>query len=231
MSEKEEKDEDFVSSFLYDSHVNSFPIGNGQIGLQFSSYYILPEGSINLGIGRDVFLVFNPADDSLHPGLIDLGVTKERDWESGCFHALMHHFVIGDANGDGLMDIGIVKEEIRCPGEDDDWYGAQYVQHSMRWYVFSPDGWKRGGALDAERCHELPLIGMSSSPVEFAAIINWHTYDPAGWTPSAVFKPSYRARLIAKEIQTRRSSRSRKPLIPMIPKLEHPTTTQKAGPP
>jgi hypothetical protein len=155
---------------------------------------------------------------SLHPGLIGSGITKERDWEGECFHALMNHFVIGDADGDGLMDIGIVKEEIQCPSEDDDWFGAR-LQHAMGWYLFLADGGKPAETGDPERFLELPLIGMTSSPVEFGAVINWHSYDPAKWYYPPVFTPSYRQRLIENEVQTRRKQQTYHGLMP---KVEHP---------
>jgi len=126
----------------------------------------------------------------------------------------MHHFVIGDANGDGLMDIGVVKEEIQCPGEGDDWYDARYLQHPLRWYAFSPDRWEPDGTGYAEHFIELPLIGMASSPVDFAAVINWHTYDSAKWFCPPEFIPSYRKKMIENETKERKEGK--KPSRPKV---------------
>jgi hypothetical protein len=59
------------------------------------------------------------------------------------FFAVMNHFLVADVNDDGLKDIGVVTEEIRCPDEGDRLTGQFYVQHFPRWYLFSLDGWKR----------------------------------------------------------------------------------------
>jgi len=205
--EQQEQSEDGppVSSFVYDRQINSFPIGNGEFGLQFSSYTILPQGSMSYAGGLDVFLVYNPASNSLYPGLVSLGITKQRVWNEGCFHALMYHFVVGYANDDGLMDIGTVKEEIRCPDQENDWEGPVFLQHSMHWYVFKEEAWKRGENEATGDFVELPLIRMSSGPVDFAADISWHSYDPAKWNSYPRFTPSYRRHLVAEELQLRKS--------------------------
>jgi len=199
---QEEQDEGIpFSTTLYSSRVNSFPIGNGEIGLQLSSFDMMTEGSMMGAGGRDVFLVFNPSDHSLHPGLIDLGVTKERSRGGGCFSALMTHFLIADADHDGNLDIGVVQEEIKCP-EQEDWPNdPSYVQHVLHWYLFGPQGWKKEEEEHGwgDDYAELPLIDMYLSPVDFVAAILWRTHDPSKWMTPPFFTPAYRKRLIQQD--------------------------------
>jgi hypothetical protein len=206
-AEVAEEEGDVVSSFVYSEHVTSFPIGNGELALKFSSYDIQPEGSMQVAAGRDVFLIFNPANHSLRPGLVDLGITKQRHREEGCFFAVMNHFLVADVNDDGLKDIGVVTEEIRCPDEGARLTGQFYVQHFPRWYLFSLDGWKRelGDSSWTDDYVELPLVGISTSPVDFVGLILWHSYDPTKWTTPPLFIPSYRKELMVTENPKSRS--------------------------
>src|SRR6266403_5648587 len=66
--EEEEESDAFVSSFHYNPEVQSFPIGDGRIGLHFSSYEIQSGGSAQAAAGRDVFLIFKPASLELTQG-------------------------------------------------------------------------------------------------------------------------------------------------------------------
>lgn len=100
----EEKAEEgnYVSSLLYGKQVTSFPIGNGKIGLQLSSYEIQKEGSAQAAAGRDVFLIFDPASSMVFRGGIERGITKERVRSQGCFAAKADNYYLADVNGDGL---------------------------------------------------------------------------------------------------------------------------------
>ena len=69
----DEEDPELVNSFNYDRHVTSFPIGNGEIGLRFSSFDAMTEGSLALAEGRDVFLIYDPSEGKLRPAGFDLG--------------------------------------------------------------------------------------------------------------------------------------------------------------
>jgi hypothetical protein len=200
---QEEKDEaeSAVSSFHYDHQVTSFPIGNGKIGIHLSSYDIMPAGSMQGAAGRDVFLIYDPATGALSSGHVDLGITKERFRADGCFSAQMAHFLISDINQDGFADIGIVKEEIRCPEGEDSTEGPFYVQHAIHWYQYTSSGWVRE-AEDAgwpDRYTELPLIGMDISPVDFVGQVVWRSPDPSAWGNPHLYVPEYRKKLIASE--------------------------------
>jgi len=200
-----EEEEQPFSSFLYSKRVTSFPIGNGEIALHFSSFDMMTESSMMGAGGRDVFLIFNPADSSLRPGLINLGVTKNRAHDDGCFHALMTHFLIADANDDGNFDIGIVQEEIKCPGNEDWLSPPSYVQHGLHWYLFTPEGWKQEEVSSwTDDYQELPLVDINLSPVDFVGALLWGTYDSSKWMSPPSYTPTYRKKLLQEE--SRKSS-------------------------
>jgi hypothetical protein len=150
--------------------------------------------------GRDVFLLYNPAAGTLREGHLDLGVTKGRARDEGCFNARMAHFWIGDIDGDGLTDIGVVDEEIRCPDGRDRYEGEVYEQHFVRWYRYTQSGWKLDpDANMPDRYAELPLIGIELSPVDFVVKMIWRSYDPADWRSPPRYVPAYRKKLISKD--------------------------------
>jgi len=54
---------------------------------------------------------------------------------------------------------------------------------------------------------ELPLIGITLSPVDFVGEGLWHSYNPKSWR-STMYAPAYRKHLIGGERQTRKNNRS-----------------------
>jgi hypothetical protein len=215
-----------VDPFNYDRRVTSFPIGNGEIGLRCSSFDAMTEGSMQLAEGKDVFLIYNPASGKLRPGGFELGITKERIWGGGCFHAQMVHLLVADSNDDGLTDIGAIKEEIWCPEvaqqeqEEDDEEPSEtapaeskklppeleniaathlYHQHLVTWYLYTADGWKPdpNHTVAPDRYTELPLTGIALSPVDFVGALLWHSFDPKSWVDRPTYVPAYRKKLIA----------------------------------
>ena len=230
---EEEEGSSPVDPFNYDRHVTSFPIGDGEIGLRISSFDAMTEGSMAAAAGKDVFLIYDPKLGKLRAGGFDLGITKERYRVDGCFRAQAAHLLIADVNQDGLVDIGVVKEEIWCPeiGEDeDDVSEAQaaehkklpseltniveihlYQQHVAAWYVYTPQGWK----LDPEQTglpetfFELPLVGIVLSPVDFVGEVIWRSLDPKSWMDRPLYVPTYREKLIAQEPLPSKNSRRR----------------------
>jgi len=218
----DEEDASPVDPFNYDRHVTSFPIGNGEIGLRFSSFDAMTEGSMAAAEGRDVFLIYDPSEGRLRGGGFDLGITKGRYRVDGCFRAQMVHLLVADTNNDGLADIGAVKEEIWCPeiGKDEDEVpdgtaeqkkapseltnivGTHlYQQHNVIWYLYTPQGWKLVPDQTGmpETFSELPLTGIVLSPVDFVGAVLWHSRDPKSWVDRPLYVPTYRKKLIAKD--------------------------------
>jgi hypothetical protein len=210
--EEKEEEDNYVSSFHYDSQVTSFAIGNGQIGLHLSSYAVNDEGSAAAAAGRDVFLIYDPRKSVALKGLMHLGISKERVRAGGCPTAKAAHFLVGDINGDGLTDLGVVWEELKCGVEDDVSPRPLYTQAPIRWYVFQPGshppgrpGWHLARAYSGKfpkHYAELPLIGMTMSPVDYFAFRLWGSYDPSTWhirVQPGKFMPAYRRKLIEGE--------------------------------
>ena len=112
-----------MSSFSYHRNVTSFDLGDGRIGIHVSSYEVQQDGSAQAAAGRDAFLVLEPGSGNLHAGLINLGITKARERAGGCFAASHSGFLLSDINGDGLLDIGVAREELTC---------QEVGQHSVR---------------------------------------------------------------------------------------------------
>lgn len=175
--EDQEDDQAYASSFDYDKHITSFPIGDGRIGLHLSSYNIQKEGSANAAAGRDVFIVFDPMKKKLYKGGLKLGITKSRVRSMGCPFSNFHFFIIGDINHDGLIDIGTVKEEVRCDwmyDEENDienMTGPFYQKYPIRWYVYADAHWRYrpsfNGQYPGKKFIKLPLIALVKSPIDF----------------------------------------------------------------
>ncbi|HUV59856.1 MAG TPA: hypothetical protein VMW09_07060 [Desulfatiglandales bacterium] len=166
----------YVSSLNYDKNVTSFQIGKSKIGIHISSYEIQKQGSAQASAGRDVFLVYDMKNNQIHPGIIDLGITKERYRSMGIFSSSNSKFLISDINHDGLRDIGIIKEVFKCTPllyqsniSDDDM--LPYEQYPIQWYIFDKNFWKYHERFDGNLAliehKELPLIGLVKSPVDF----------------------------------------------------------------
>ena len=173
---QEDSENGYVSSCNYDETVTSFNIGNGRIGLHLSSYEIQQEGSAQAAAGRDVFLVYHSENHSIHPGIIDLGVTKERVRSMG-WYAKNSRFLLSDMNNDGLIDIGIIKEELECLQFIEQKDGTDYLDrpsykiYPNLWYIFKDDRWvlvdSLNGKVPSISYRELPLIGLIKTPVDF----------------------------------------------------------------
>jgi hypothetical protein len=162
----EDQEEDYVSSTNYDDTLTVFRIGSGLTGIQLSSYDIQKEGSAQAAAGRDVFLVYDYMANQVFPGLINLGITKERVRSGGTFYASNHLFLLADINHDGFKDIGIIKEDLEFSSAV-----HIYNRHPTAWYLFDKNRWiheaDSSGLLPAWGIRKLPLIGLGKSPVDF----------------------------------------------------------------
>ena len=187
---QEEKDEEegaYVSSFNYDTQVQSFPIGNGRIGLHLSSYDFAREGTSHAAAGRDVFLVFDPMSLKIFQAGLRSGITKGRVRAEGCLSAAVEHFFIGDIDGDGLIDIGVLREEFQCimgAGRYGNIAGPFYKLNPVAWYLFKNDGWKLEPSFLGKvtgPLQELPLIAIGRSPADVVGCSLSPNCDRARW--------------------------------------------------
>ncbi|MGH9515813.1 MAG: hypothetical protein ACRD3P_09085 [Terriglobales bacterium] len=199
-AEVQQERDNYVSSFHYDPATTCFEIGNGNVGVHVSSFTIQGRGSANAAAGRDIFFLVDLRARKMTDHL-DLGITKQRIRSQGCWNATMVHFVVADINGDGLADIGVVREEILCSTDSDTQSspvpGPVYRQFPAVWYVTSGRRWQIDGKYTGELpglYTELPLIGMTLSPVDFVGGLLWHTYDSGRWphTGDVAFVPGYK---------------------------------------
>jgi hypothetical protein len=169
----------YVSSFNYLEPVTGFPINRKLLGLHLSSWDYMPlgSGSAMAASGRDIFLIYNRATHKLMPGILDLGITKERVRSMGCFFASFNEFYLGDVNNDGLTDIGVTLEKIWCEEVSDEdrqmnfMSGPYYKKNPIEWYILRGLRWERApqyeGIRPKKAIMKLPMIGLIESPVEF----------------------------------------------------------------
>jgi hypothetical protein len=186
----------YVSSFHYDNEVNSFEIGNGNFGIHLSSYEIQREGSAQAAAGRDVFIVYDVKNHAVFPGIVDLGITKERVRSMGLY-ARNTRFLLADIDKDGLKDLGIIKEEFRCAQFRDTMNSVvnpRYRRYPIYWYVFKEKKWihdrKYSGKSPGKIDRRLPLIGLVKSPVDFVREMciknNIHIMDYSDFGPQSM---------------------------------------------
>lgn len=191
------EEEMYVSSFNYAAKVTAFDIGNGLLGLQVVSFDFMKSGSAQAAAGRDAFLIYDPEKHLLLEKVLQFGVTKERLRYLGCFRARTGHFILADADSDGSADIGLIKEEIGCTEN----YENYFQQHATQWYVFKNNSWQLSSDnFNPKKYLDLPLIDVKLSPVDVVGFNLWHTFDPRLWPrkTGVSFNPEYRRRLIEK---------------------------------
>ena len=186
-AEKEEEEGAYVSSFNYESEVQSIPIGNGRIGLHLSSYDFVREGTSYAAAGRDVFLVFDPMSLKIFQGGLRSGITKGRVRAEGCLSAAVEHYYLADVDGDGLADVGVLREEFQCiegAGRYGNIAGPFYKQNPVAWYLFKNDVWKLEPSFFGkvpERLQEVPLMGIGRSPADVVGCGLSPNCDRARW--------------------------------------------------
>ncbi len=163
---EENEEKGYVSGFSYDDTLTAFRIGGGLTGIQLSSYDIQKGGSAQATAGRDVFLVYDGKKNQLYPGIIDLGITKDRVRSASTFYATNNIFLLADINYDGFKDMGIIKEELQFSP-----LNQSYNRYPPEWYIFSKNRWiheaDSSGIFPLQKIIKLPLIGLSKSPVDF----------------------------------------------------------------
>lgn len=163
-----------TSSLAYVPEVTAFAIGGGRLGLHLASYDIQESGSMQAASGRDVFLILAPETGELLHAPPHLGVSRGRVRVGGCFSATFHHISLGDVDCDRYLDLGVVAEQVSCglpPDADSGPQEALYTKGPVRWHLQNRSGWSEDAAyenrLPCAGWVELPLLGLSSTPVDF----------------------------------------------------------------
>jgi hypothetical protein len=164
--EEARENDGYVSTIAFERQVQEFAVGNGSIALRASSYET-SGGAANAAAGRDVFLVFDPGGRKVAEGSLRLGVTKRRLRANGVPYATTHRLYAQDIDGDGLVDIGTVREQASCHAGH-----PTFTSDRVRWHVFRDGRWIHDRARDgtpprSSRAAELPLLGLVKSPVDY----------------------------------------------------------------
>ncbi len=161
----------YVSSLAWEEEVTAFAAGGGRLALHLSSYAIQEQGSAAAASGRDLVLLLDPRDGTLHRGL-DLGDAKGRVRLGGCFMAFSHRLEVGDVGCDRLLDLAVTEERIDCVEEEPG--GIDHPVHRVgprRWYLQEGDAWvprpELDGRLPCAGLQEVPLVGLDFGPVEY----------------------------------------------------------------
>jgi len=193
-----EDEKAYVSSTNYSTKTNSFEIGNGLVGIQIVSYDFMKEGSAQAGAGRDLFVIYNPAKKNIYDKILEFGITKQRHRYIGCLFAKTSHFILADIDHNGLLDIGRIKEELKC----DESYQTYFVQDSVEWHTFVDNDWNPGAANNLpDDYKDLPLINLKMNPIDVFGFNKWQSFDPKDWQRKTEvhYYPAYRLGLIKEE--------------------------------
>ena len=173
--------------------------------IQISSFSSMKRGSAQAAAGRDLFIVYDPQNTAVSTKILQFGITKQRQRHMGCLSAKTSHFILADVDTNGLIDIGCVKERLRCeefsdPVRDlDGISGPSYSQDSVEWYVFEKNFWYfEPSKLIYMNYTDLPLIDIRLTPIDFFGFVRWGSYDPKNWNRSTNvnYYPNYRLQLI-----------------------------------
>lgn len=208
--DEEDEEKAYVSSFIFSEKVNSFKIGNGLIGIQASSFSAMIQGSAQVAAGRDIFLIYNPEKNQVYDNILDFGITKQRSRYMGCLSAKTSHFILADVDKNGWIDIGRIKEELKCEEinnkvqDAEEISGPFFIQDSVEWYVFGKNFWVYDSLyIGYDRYIDLPLIDIKLTPIDFFGFIKWQSYDPEKWhkISNVNFYPRYRLLLIKNEFR------------------------------
>lgn len=129
-------------------------------------------------------MLYDPVDAKVYPGGLPLEITKARAKCMSCMGAIFHHYYLQDINNDGLVDIGVVKSEVRCNNNETTKSPRLSVSQEinehrgpMNWYLQTNIKWKLSHKkynLANINIYELPLIEINMSPIEYALQRNRH---------------------------------------------------------
>jgi hypothetical protein len=182
----------------------AFAVGDGKVGIHLYGLKEYEEadevrGNDSFLAGCDLLLVYDPASSAVGLGR-DFGISQSRGRNGQCHGAWSTHFLLGDVNGDGLVDVGVVREKISCQITDDSSAlpTHEYHQSRVEWQVYKSDRWHGAPTLHLipEPTLQLPLLDAVMLPVDVVADrLRWPR-DSRAWPPRQKrFVPAYRQSL------------------------------------
>ena len=191
--------EDYIDINQWEHKVISFTIEPSILGIYISSYDIQERGSQQAAGGQDRFMVLDLRSGKLNQDGLDLGKTKQRYRFMGMDYATSHNIYLADVNQNGLLDIGVMQEDITWYREDSEFCpvreGPFYCTKPTRWFIFSINGWHESQntkkKLTEMGAVKIPLIGITKTPVDYTRDVYGNQVKPC---PSEKRWTSYKER-------------------------------------
>jgi len=175
--------------------VRNLPDPNGVKAIKLSrhkyllllSFYGAPSDA-RVARGLDIFLVYHSNNKHFRTVSSDLMPHIGRG-AGPCRNAAMASYLLQDINEDGLLDIGVLRERIKCDFENDAPSRPYYEQQPIKWYVnIKNDLLKTHDYWIPTRSYEgtLPeyyteLSSLSTSPVDVVGSNLWRTLNRLEW--------------------------------------------------
>lgn len=184
----------FIDSLLRPA-VDELPKPNGVKAIKLSgTYYLLlisfyeAPSDAQTASGLDLFLTFNTWSKELRSFSPDLLFAMGRG-SGPCRNGAMTTYLLQDVNKDGLVDVGVLHEMIKCDYENDIPSNPYFTQQPIKWYVDIRDEYSLNanywiptrlyaGILPKSYTE---LTSLTRSPVDMVGEGLWKTNNRLDW--------------------------------------------------
>lgn len=175
-----------VGDLPHPNGVKSIKLSNNDY-LLLLAFYSAPSDS-RVASGIDILLSFNSVTKDFWPASPDLMPSLGRGW-GPCRNADMTFYLLQDVDQDGSIDIGVVREYIKCDFQNDIPSNPYFEQKPIKWYLNSQEYLSYpSNNWFPNRTYEgiLPksyaeLTSLSLSPVDYVGKGLWKTINRLKW--------------------------------------------------